>query len=131
MENSINKEEAAVEASKINVTLQKNEDGNDVLRFDGAPKGLDIDFSEDNQSSLRKLFCWLLDSQLKQRARLALVKDPSVKNVTYQKVAEDYINDLNAEIDSFFDNEASLIDEVVSPIDFKIGEDAEDGGTGR
>lgn len=131
MESSTSKNMTSAEFPKINVTLQKNKDGGDVLRFDGAPEGLDIDFSESDQSSLRKLFCWLLDSQLEQRARLELIKDPSVKNVTYQKVAEDYINDLNAEIDSFFDNEASLIDAAVLPIKLEAGEDAVGDGATR
>ena len=47
---------------------------------------------------------------------MKLVKDPSVKNVTYQKVADDYISDLDAEIDSFFTKEAQAIKDLTRTI---------------
>lgn len=103
----------------IKVTLQKNAVGHEVLHFEGAPDDLDIDFTKSDQSGLRKLFCWLLDEQLKQKATLELVKDSSVKNVTYQKVAEDYINDLNAEISSIFANEAEIVRGLTDEFDVK------------
>lgn len=119
MENSTsgNALNAAAEQPVITVTLRMNSEGNEVLRFDGAAEDLDIDFTKSDQTSLRKLFRWLLDEQLKQRASLKLVKDPSVKNVTYQKVAEDYVNDLRAEIDSIFIEEASAIKDLTRAIE--------------
>lgn len=101
----------------IKVTLYKNSKGNEVLHFDGADEDLDIDFTKSDQSSLRRLFCWLLDELFKRRADLELEKDPSVKNQTYQKIAEDYIQDLNAEINSFFISESDAIKELASAID--------------
>lgn len=106
-----------VKQREITVTLRKNAGGNEVLHFDGAADSLDIDFAKTDQSGLRKLFCWLLDEQLKERAVLNLVKDPSVKNVTYQKVAEDYVKDLNAEIDSIFFSQAEVIEGLTGAID--------------
>lgn len=119
MENSTsgNALNAAAEQPVITVTLRMNSEGNEVLRFDGAAEDLDIDFTKSDQTSLRKLFRWLLDEQLKQRASLKLVKDPSVKNVTYQKVADDYISDLDAEIDSFFIKEAQAIKDLTRTIE--------------
>lgn len=106
---------------EITVTLRKSVEGSEVLHFDGAADGLDIDFAKTDQSGLRKLFCWLLDEQLRERAVLKLVKDPSVKNVTYQKVAEDYVNDLNAEIDSIFYSQAEVIEDLTGSIDVLPG----------
>lgn len=119
MENSTNDNilSADAEQSVITVTLRMGSEGNEVLHFDGAAKDLDIDFTKSDQTSLRKLFRWLLDEQLKQRASLKLVKDPSVKNATYQKVAEDYVNDLRAEIDSIFIEEASAIKDLTRAIE--------------
>lgn len=118
MENSTNGNALNADAEQpvITVTLRINSEGNEVLHFDGAAEDLDIDFTKSDQTSLRKLFRWLLDEQLKQRASLKLVKDPSVKNVTYQKVADDYINDLDAEIDSFFTEEAQAIKDLTRTI---------------
>ena len=119
MENSTNENVLKVDAEQpeITVTLCMNSEGNEVLRFDGVPKDLDIDFTKSDQTSLRKLFRWLLDEQFKRRAALKLIKDPSVKNVTYQKVAEDYVRDLNDEIDSIFSNEAPAIKYLTSEVD--------------
>lgn len=114
MENSTNQNVINTndEQSVITVTLRMNSENKEVLHFEGASEDLDINFSNSNQTSLRKLFRWLLDKQLKQRAVLKLVKDPLVKNVTYQKVAEDYIGDLNNEIDSIFIEEAKAIKDL-------------------
>lgn len=119
MENSTNENALNADAEQpvITVTLRMNSEGNEVLRFDGAAEDLDINFTKSDQTSLRKLFRWLLDEQLKQRASLKLVKDPSVKNVTYQKVADDYISDLDAEIDSFFIKEAQIIKDLTRTIE--------------
>lgn len=119
MENSTNENALNADAEQpvITVTLCMNSEGNEVLRFDGAAEDLDINFTKSDQTSLRKLFRWLLDEQLKQRASLKLVKDPSVKNVTYQKVADDYISDLDAEIDSFFIKEAQIIKDLTRTIE--------------
>ncbi len=105
---------------EIIVTLQKNAGGSEVLHFDGAVDSLDIDFAKTDQSGLRKLFCWLLDELLKERAVLKLVKDPSVKNATYQKVAEDYIKDLNEEINSIFVAESEVIKNLTEEINLSI-----------
>lgn len=112
-ENAIHK---VAEQPSIVVTLRKNTAGNEVLHFDGADEELDIDFTNSDQSSLRKLFCWLLDEQLKRRAGLKLEIDPSVKNATYQKIAEDYIRDLDSEMDSIFINEANTIADLTAVI---------------
>lgn len=112
-ENAIHK---VAEQPSIVVTLRKNTAGNEVLHFDGADEELDIDFTNSDQSSLRKLFCWLLDEQLKRRAGLKLEIDPSVKNATYQKIAEDYIRDLDSEMDSIFINEANAIADLTAVI---------------
>lgn len=119
MENSTsgNVLNADAEQPMITVTLHMNSEGSEVLHFDGASEDLDIDFTKSDQSSLRKLFRWLLNAQLKQRASLKLVKDPSVKNATYQKVAEDYVNDLNAEIDSIFRQETQAIKDLTRTIE--------------
>ena len=119
MENSTNENALNADAEQpvITVTLRMNSEGNEVLRFDGAAEDLDINFTKSDQTSLRKLFRWLLDEQLKQRASLKLVKDPSVKHVTYQKVADDYISDLDAEIDSFFIKEAQIIKDLTRTIE--------------
>ena len=119
MENLRNDNVAGETAERpvIKVTLYKNSKGNEVLHFDGADEDLDIDFMKSDQSSLRRLFCWLLDELFKRRADLELEKDPSVKNQTYQKIAEDYIQDLNAEINSFFISESDAIKELASAID--------------
>ncbi len=119
MENLRNDNVAGETAERpvIKVTLYKNSKGNEVLHFDGADEDLDIDFTKSDQSSLRRLFCWLLDELFKRRADLELEKDPSVKNQTYQKIAEDYIQDLNAEINSFFISESDAIKELASAID--------------
>lgn len=119
MENSTNGNvlNADAEQPVVTVTLRMSSKGSEVLHFDGASEDLDIDFTKSDQSSLRKLFRWLLDAQLKQRASLELVKDPSVKNATYQKVAEDYVNDLNAEIDSIFRQEARAIEDLTRTIE--------------
>lgn len=116
MENSTNGkiEINGTERPVIKVTLSKNSNGEETLHFDGAPEILDINFSKSDQTSLRKLFCWLLDKQLEQRFNLELVKDSSVKNDTYRKIADDYINDLNAEIDSIFIKEAQSIKELTA-----------------
>ena len=108
---------ADAEQPVVTVTLHMNSEGSEVLHFDGASEDLDIDFTKSDQSSLRKLFRWLLDAQLKQRAHLKLMKDQSVKNATYQKVAEDYVNDLNAEIDSIFRQEAQAIKDLTSRVE--------------
>lgn len=107
---------------EIVVTLRMNAESSEVLHFDGAADSLDIDFVKTDQSGLRKLFSWLLDEQFKERAVLKLVKDPSVKNVTYQKVAEDYIDDLNAEIDSIFTMEGEVIKDLTGEIDVPMAE---------
>ncbi len=107
---------------EIVVTLRMNAESSEVLHFDGAADSLDIDFAKTDQSGLRKLFSWLLDEQFKERAVLKLVKDPSVKNVTYQKVAEDYIDDLNAEIDSIFTMEGEVIKDLTGEIDVPMAE---------
>ncbi len=127
MENSTNGNESTEVAKQreMKVTLRKNAEGAEVLHFDGAAESLDIDFTKTDQSGLRKLFCWLLDEQLKERAVLKLVKEPSVKNVTYQKVAEDYVNDLNAEIDSIFINQAAAIEDLTGAIDVLSGKGEE------
>lgn len=119
MENSTNGNVSSANAERpmITVTLRMNSEGSEVLHFDGASEDLDIDFTKSDQTSLRKLFRWLLDVQLKQRTSLKLVKDPSVKNVTYQKVAEDYIGDLNSEIDLIFANEAQTIKDLARAIE--------------
>lgn len=119
MENLTNQKDINVtdEQPMITVTLRMNSENKEVLHFEGASEDLDINFSNSDQTSLRKLFRWLLDKQLKQRAGLKLVKDPSVKNVTYQKVAEDYIGDLNNEIDSIFTKEARAIKELTDLIE--------------
>ena len=119
MENSTNGNALNADAEQpvIAVTLRMNSEGNEVLHFDGTAEDLDIDFTKSDQTSLRKLFRWLLDEQLKQRASLKLVKDPSVKNITYQKVADDYINDLDAEIDSLFIKEAQTIKDLTRAIE--------------
>ncbi len=121
MENSTNQNVINTndEQSVITVTLRMNSENKEVLHFDGASEDLDINFSNSNQTSLRKLFRWLLDKQLKQRAVLKLVKDPSVKNVTYQKVADDYIGDLNNEIDSIFTKEAKAIKDLTDLIEME------------
>lgn len=103
---------AGTDQHVITVTLRMNSEGNEVLHFEGAPEELAIDFAKSDQTSLRKLFRWLLDEQLKQRFSLKLEIDSSVKNVTYKKVAEDYVNDLNAEIDQVFLNEAQTIKDL-------------------
>ena len=54
------------------------------------------------------------------------MKDPSVKNTTYKKVAEDYIGDLNDEINSFFDNEAKVIEAITTPVDLGVNNDMDD-----
>ena len=127
MENSTSEStvNAAIEQPTIAVTLCMNSGGNEILRFDGAPEELDIDFTRSDQTSLRKLFRWLLDKQLKQRAKLKLVKEASVKNPTYQKVAEDYISDLNAELDSIFLNEERTIEDLTSTVNVMSGKDNE------
>ena len=121
MENSTNQNVINTndEQSVITVTLRMNSENKEVLHFDGASEDLDINYSNSNQTSLRKLFRWLLDKQLKQRAVLKLVKDPSVKNVTYQKVADDYIGDLNNEIDSIFTKEAKAIKDLTDLIEME------------
>lgn len=121
MENSTNQNVINTndEQSVITVTLRMNSENKEVLHFDGVSEDLDINFSNSNQTSLRKLFRWLLDKQLKQRAVLKLVKDPSVKNVTYQKVADDYIGDLNNEIDSIFTKEAKAIKDLTDLIEME------------
>lgn len=96
----------------ITVTLRMNSEGNEILHFEGAPEELDIDFVNSDQTSLRKLFRWLLDEQLKQRFSLKLEIDSSVKNVTYKKVAEDYVSDLNTEIDQVFSREMQTIGDL-------------------
>lgn len=118
MENSTNENALSTDAEQpvITVTLRMNSKGSEVLHFGGAAEDLDIDFTKSDQTSLRKLFRWLLDEQSKRRARLKLVKDPSVKNITYQKVAEDYVRDLDAEIDSIFMKEAQAIKDLTGTI---------------
>lgn len=121
MENLTNQKDinATAEQPMITVTLRMNSENKEVLHFEGASEDLDINFSNSDQTSLRKLFRWLLDKQLKQRAGLKLVKDPSVKNVTYQKVADDYIGDLNNEIDSIFTKEAKAIKDLTDLIEME------------
>lgn len=121
MENLTNQKDsnATDEQPMITVTLRMNSENKEVLHFEGASEDLDINFSNSDQTSLRKLFRWLLDKQLKQRAALKLVKDPSVKNVTYQKVADDYIGDLNNEIDSIFTKEAKAIKDLTDLIEME------------
>lgn len=103
---------AGADQHVITVTLRMNSEGDEVLHFEGASEELDIDFAKSDQTSLRKLFRWLLDEQLKQRFGLKLEIDSSVKNVTYKKAAEDYVNDLNVEIDQVFLNEAQAIKDL-------------------
>ena len=124
MENSTNSSALNEDSDmrEIVVTLRKNAEGNEVLHFDGTADDLDIDFVKTDQSGLRKLFSWLLDEQFKERAVLKLLKDPSVKNITYQKVAEDYINDLNAEIDSIFATEGEAIKDLAVDVDAIMAE---------
>ena len=119
MENSTNERALNADAEQpiITVTLRMNSKGREVLHFDGAAEDLDIDFTKSDQTSLRKLFCWLLDEQVKRRAKLKLVKDPSVKNATYQKVAEDYVSDLDAEIDSIFTKETQAIKDLTGTVE--------------
>lgn len=78
MENSTSDSIQNLESKQpvITVTLQINSNGNEVLHFEGASEDLDIDFTNSDQTTLRKLFRWLLDKELKQRTSLVLVKDP-------------------------------------------------------
>ena len=119
MENSTSDSIQNLESKQpvITVTLQINSNGNEVLHFEGASEDLDIDFTNSDQTTLRKLFRWPLDKELKQRTSLVLVKDPLVRNITYQKVAEDYIGDLNKEIDSIFNKETNAIKDLTSAIE--------------
>lgn len=89
------------EGSTKEIKVKLRKDGNkDVLEFCLTPTHI-LDLNNDNQDAIKSMFCSLIPLLKADEVQLALEVDEDYDDSELMKeVAEDYIKDLNSEIDN-------------------------------
>lgn len=94
---------------KIEIILTKNENNEECLKTIVNKNKFEINFSSDDQKDLRNLFLNCFIEGEINHFKFILKKDGCVKNTIIEKVASDYIEQLNIELNNVFENiDASL-----------------------
>ena len=92
--------ESAKEIKKVEAVLRLNERNEEVIEICIAGNTYNLNFTKENQSYLRDFFKACIAELLKQEFQFVFKKDDSVKNEIIIKISEEYINDLNKELNS-------------------------------
>jgi hypothetical protein len=88
-----------IELVDMTLTSKSDKEGLETV-IDGSPYF--IDFTDDNQTALRNFFLVVLRKLEKTKFHFGFKDSGSVKNEMLKKVASDYVDSLNNEIDSVF-----------------------------
>lgn len=91
----------------INVELLEKDD-KDILHFDlltdTHPQGIDVDLNaEDGQNQLVTVFSCLLQKLLINKVTLKLKVESSYSRMLFKEVCDEYIKNLNSELDSVYE----------------------------
>lgn len=89
--------------NKIDFVLKKVND-KEVLECEIDSKKYMIDFTSDQQSELRNFFMNVLRKLKNEKVVFIYKKEENFSNTLFESVASDYINGLNNEIESIYND---------------------------
>ena len=89
-----------MDITSIDFILKKSDDGREIMECELEDTLFQLDFTSDNQDYLRGFFMTAIRLLQKEKFRFRYVKDVAFSNTILEEVADDYVKQLNMELES-------------------------------